>query len=49
MGEALSLADIMEKNPIDQVGEQWLAAAATLLYQQGDTEAAIAATEPLSS
>lgn len=47
MGEALSLADIMEKNPIDQVGEQWLAAAATLLYQQGDTEAAIAATDVL--
>ncbi|MEE4494717.1 hypothetical protein [Streptomyces sp. BE230] len=45
MGEALSLADIMEKNPIDQVGEQWLAAAATLLYQQGDTEAAITATD----
>ena len=48
MGEALSLADIMEKNPIDQVGEQWLAAAATLLYQQGDTEAAIAATDVLA-
>jgi hypothetical protein len=47
MGEALSLADIMEKSSIDQVGEQWLAAAATLLYQQGDTEAAIAATDVL--
>lgn len=47
MGEPLSLADIMEKNPIDQLGEQWLAAAATLLYQQGDTEAAIAAADVL--
>ncbi|MEU5417071.1 hypothetical protein [Streptomyces clavifer] len=47
MGEALSLADIMEKQSIDQVGEQWLAAAATLLYQQGDAEAAIAATDVL--
>lgn len=45
MGEALSLADIMESNPIDQVGEQLLAAAATVLYQQGDTEAAITATD----
>lgn len=48
MGEALSLADIMENNPIDQVGEHLLAAAATLLYQQGDTEAAITATDVLS-
>ncbi|MEH0402882.1 hypothetical protein ACFY7V_03585 [[Kitasatospora] papulosa] len=47
MGEALSLADIMEKQSIDQVGEQWLGAAATLLYQQGDAEAAIAATDVL--
>lgn len=48
MGEALSLADIMENNPIKQVGEQWLAAAATLLHQQGDTEAAIIATDVIS-
>ncbi|MGW5400322.1 hypothetical protein [Streptomyces sp. NPDC003952] len=45
MGEALSLADIMESKPIDQAGEQLLAAAATVLYQQGDTEAAITATD----
>uniref|UniRef100_A0A8D3WMJ6 DUF559 domain-containing protein n=2 Tax=Streptomyces TaxID=1883 RepID=A0A8D3WMJ6_STRFA len=48
MGEALSLADIMENNPVDQVGEHLLAAAATLLYQQGDTEAAITATDVLA-
>jgi hypothetical protein len=48
MGEELSLADIMENNPTDQVGEQWLAAAATLLHQQGDTEAAIIATDVIA-
>lgn len=48
MGEALSLADIMQNNPIDQVGEQWLAAAATLLHQQGDTEVAIVATDVIA-
>lgn len=48
MGDELSLANIMENNPIDQVGEQLLAAAATLLYQQGDTEAAIIATDVLA-
>ncbi|WP_331740871.1 hypothetical protein [Streptomyces sp. NBC_01006] len=45
MGEELSLADIVEHKPIDQVGEQLLAAAATFLYQRGDTEAAITATD----
>ncbi|MCR8573095.1 hypothetical protein [Streptomyces sp. Isolate_219] len=48
MGEELSLADVMEKNPIEQVGEQWLAAAATLLHQQGDAEAALTATDVIA-
>ncbi|MFE5492984.1 hypothetical protein ACFQ7Z_23955 [Streptomyces virginiae] len=45
MGEELSLANILASKPIDQAGEYLLAAAATVLYQQGDTEAAIVATD----
>ncbi|MCX4587463.1 hypothetical protein [Streptomyces sp. NBC_01481] len=48
MGEELSLGDIMQNNPIDQCGEPLLAAAATLLHQQGDTEAAVIATDVLA-